>query len=101
MGSQSNNSSNEDTAEFGATRIALLGLIHKMDIRSFFGPKGGAAPAKPAPKKAEEEPSKRRTSTYCVLRTPLISNVVEVGSDWIIIEGRKVLEDSDDEEPVQ
>ncbi|KAK8039249.1 Replication factor C subunit 1 [Apiospora rasikravindrae] len=33
------------------------------DIRSFFGPKGGAAPkpaAKPAPKKAEEDTSKRR-----------------------------------------
>ncbi|KAK7977518.1 Replication factor C subunit 1 [Apiospora saccharicola] len=29
------------------------------DIRSFFGPKGGAAP-KPAPKKAEEDTSKRR-----------------------------------------
>ncbi|KAJ0356544.1 hypothetical protein COL154_001161 [Colletotrichum chrysophilum] len=41
------------------------------DIRSFFGPKGGAPP-KPAPKKAEEPPKSRR--------------------------GRKVVEDSDDEE---
>ncbi|KAI1083957.1 replication factor RFC1 C terminal domain-containing protein [Whalleya microplaca] len=46
------------------------------DIRSFFGPKGGAAPAKPAPKKAQEEPPKRRTK------------------------GRKVVDDSDDDEPV-
>ncbi|KAK1851321.1 chromosome transmission fidelity factor [Colletotrichum chrysophilum] len=41
------------------------------DIRSFFGPKGGAPP-KPAPKKVEEPPKSRR--------------------------GRKVVEDSDDEE---
>ncbi|KAI0833015.1 DNA replication factor C, large subunit [Hypoxylon sp. FL0890] len=46
------------------------------DIRSFFGPKGGAAPSKPAPKKAEEEPSKRRTK------------------------GRMVVDDSDDDEDV-
>ncbi|KAF6838827.1 Replication factor C subunit 1 [Colletotrichum musicola] len=42
------------------------------DIRSFFGPKGGAPP-KPAPKKVEEPVKARR--------------------------GRKVVEDSDDEEP--
>ncbi|KAL0941071.1 Replication factor C subunit 1 [Colletotrichum truncatum] len=41
------------------------------DIRSFFGPKGGAAP-KPAPKKVEEPPKSRR--------------------------GRKVVEDSDDDD---
>ncbi|KAI1295779.1 replication factor RFC1 C terminal domain-containing protein [Xylaria venustula] len=47
------------------------------DIRSFFGAKGGAAPAKPsAPKKADEEPPKKRTKV------------------------RKVVEDSDDEESV-
>ncbi|KAI1344058.1 replication factor RFC1 C terminal domain-containing protein [Xylariaceae sp. FL0016] len=47
------------------------------DIRSFFGPKGGSAPAKPAPKKAEPEPPKKRGK------------------------GRKVVEDSDEEdEPV-
>ncbi|KAI1493042.1 replication factor RFC1 C terminal domain-containing protein [Biscogniauxia mediterranea] len=43
------------------------------DIRSFFGPKGGAAPAKPTPKKAEEPPKKRG-------------------------KGRKVVDDSDDDE---
>ncbi|KAI0436677.1 replication factor RFC1 C terminal domain-containing protein [Xylaria telfairii] len=44
------------------------------DIRSFFGAKGGAAPAKPsAPKKAAAEPSKKRAS-------------------------RKVVEDSDDDD---
>ncbi|KAI1428728.1 replication factor RFC1 C terminal domain-containing protein [Xylaria sp. FL1777] len=47
------------------------------DIRSFFGAKGGAPPAKPsASKKAEAEPPKKRTKV------------------------RKVVEDSDDEEPV-
>ncbi|CAJ2511612.1 Uu.00g072370.m01.CDS01 [Anthostomella pinea] len=48
------------------------------DIRSFFGPKGGAAPAKkPAPKKEAEEPPKKRGRP------------------------RKVIDDSDDEdEPV-
>ncbi|KAF5703296.1 replication factor C subunit 1 [Fusarium globosum] len=43
------------------------------DIRSFFGPKGGAAP-KPAPRKAEELAKSKRTK------------------------GRKVIEDSDDDE---
>ncbi|KAM5365457.1 hypothetical protein ACJZ2D_010992 [Fusarium nematophilum] len=43
------------------------------DIRSFFGPKGGAAPKKPAPKKAEEPTKSRRTN-------------------------RKVVEDSEDDE---
>ncbi|KAK3315346.1 replication factor RFC1 C terminal domain-containing protein [Apodospora peruviana] len=47
------------------------------DIRSFFGPKGGAAPAKPAPKKVEEPPKKGRSK------------------------GRKVIEDSDEEEVVE
>lgn len=42
------------------------------DIRSFFGPKGGAAAPKPAPKKVDEPVKGRRT--------------------------RKVVEDSDDEE---
>ncbi|KAH9907914.1 replication factor RFC1 C terminal domain-containing protein [Xylariomycetidae sp. FL2044] len=47
------------------------------DIRSFFGPKGGAPPAKPAPKKAEPEPPKKRGK------------------------GRKVIDDSDDDdEPI-
>lgn len=32
------------------------------DIRSFFGPKGGAPPPKPAPKKAEETAKKTRGS---------------------------------------
>ncbi|KAJ2985419.1 hypothetical protein NUW58_g5542 [Xylaria curta] len=46
------------------------------DIRSFFGAKGGAPPARPsASKKAEAEPPKKRTS-------------------------RRVVEDSDDDEPV-
>lgn len=45
------------------------------DIRSFFGAKGGAPPAKPsAPKKADAEPPKKRTK------------------------GRKVVEDSDDDD---
>ncbi|KAI0025131.1 replication factor RFC1 C terminal domain-containing protein [Xylariomycetidae sp. FL0641] len=45
------------------------------DIRSFFGPKGGgAAPAKPATKKAVDEPPKKRSK------------------------GRKVIEDSDEDE---
>lgn len=44
------------------------------DIRSFFGPKGGGAPApKAAPKKAAPEPAKGRR-------------------------GRKVVEDSEDED---
>ncbi|KAH7321116.1 replication factor RFC1 C terminal domain-containing protein [Stachybotrys elegans] len=43
------------------------------DIRSFFAPKGGAAPAKPAPKPAQEAPKNKRAS-------------------------RKVVEDSDDDE---
>ncbi|KAI0124501.1 DNA replication factor C, large subunit [Hypoxylon sp. NC0597] len=46
------------------------------DIRSFFGPKGGAAAPKPAPKKAEEDSSKRRTKA------------------------RKIVDDSDDDEEV-
>ncbi|KAI0137256.1 replication factor RFC1 C terminal domain-containing protein [Xylariales sp. AK1849] len=48
------------------------------DIRSFFGPKGGAVPAapKPAPKKTEDDSSKRRGK------------------------GRKVIEDDSDDEPV-
>ncbi|KAI1506498.1 replication factor RFC1 C terminal domain-containing protein [Biscogniauxia marginata] len=46
------------------------------DIRSFFGPKGAAAPAKPTPKKAEEPPKKRG-------------------------KGRKVIDDSDDEAAVE
>ncbi|KAM7206344.1 replication factor C subunit 1 [Rhypophila sp. PSN 637] len=49
------------------------------DIRSFFGPKGGAAPVKPVVKKKEEEPPKRGRP-----------------------KGRKVVEDSDeDDEPVE
>ncbi|KAI6092849.1 replication factor RFC1 C terminal domain-containing protein [Hypoxylon rubiginosum] len=44
------------------------------DIRSFFGPKGGATPSKPTPKKAEDDSSKKRTR------------------------GRKVIEESDEEE---
>ncbi|KAI1846545.1 hypothetical protein JX266_007442 [Neoarthrinium moseri] len=49
------------------------------DIRSFFGPKGGAAPAapKPAPKKTEDESSKRRGK------------------------GRKVIEDDSDDEVIE
>jgi replication factor C subunit 1 len=47
------------------------------DIRSFFGPKGGGAPApKPAPKKAAPEPAKGRRS-------------------------RNVVEDSDDDEVIE
>jgi replication factor C subunit 1 len=34
------------------------------DIRSFFGPKGGAAPAKPAPKKEDDSAKKNRSSEY-------------------------------------
>ncbi|KAI1769646.1 replication factor RFC1 C terminal domain-containing protein [Hypoxylon sp. FL1150] len=44
------------------------------DIRSFFGPKGGATSSKPTPKKAENDSSKKRTR------------------------GRKVVEESDEEE---
>ncbi|KAH7156811.1 putative replication factor C protein [Dactylonectria macrodidyma] len=46
------------------------------DIRSFFAPKGGAPLPKPAPKKAEEAPKSKRTK------------------------GRKVIEDSEDEDEV-
>ncbi|KAK4162215.1 replication factor C subunit 1 [Cladorrhinum sp. PSN259] len=46
------------------------------DIRNFFGPKGGAPPSKPAPKKVEEPAKKPRAK------------------------GRKVVEDSDEEEEV-
>ncbi|KAF5023954.1 hypothetical protein F66182_3992 [Fusarium sp. NRRL 66182] len=46
------------------------------DIRSFFGPKGGAAPPKPTPRKAEELAKNKRTK------------------------GRKVVEDSEDDEDV-
>ncbi|KAK3989555.1 replication factor RFC1 C terminal domain-containing protein [Cladorrhinum sp. PSN332] len=45
------------------------------DIRNFFTPKGGAPPPKPAPKKVEEPPKKRA-------------------------KGRKVIEDSDEDEEV-
>lgn len=34
------------------------------DIRSFFGPKGGAPPPKAAPKKEEEPAKKTRASAY-------------------------------------
>ncbi|KAK4454938.1 replication factor RFC1 C terminal domain-containing protein [Podospora aff. communis PSN243] len=46
------------------------------DIRAFFGPKGGAAPPKPAPKKEEDPPRKGRGK------------------------GRKVIEDSDEDDDV-
>lgn len=61
------------------------------DIRSFFGPKGGSAP-KPAPRKAEELAKSKRTSKPN--NTPFGLN----NGTNIISEGRKVVEDSDDDE---
>jgi hypothetical protein len=48
------------------------------DIRSFFGPKGGAAP-KPAPRKAEELAKSKRTSelTYAPLEFIIVLTMVK------------------------
>lgn len=44
--------------------------IKMPDIRSFFAPKGGAAPPKSAPKKAEEPPKSKRTSEFLSIEFP-------------------------------
>lgn len=62
------------------------------DIRSFFGPKGGAAPAKP-PAAKPEETKQKRTSTYQFRNHDNLAN--------FYVEGRRVVEDSDDDEVVE
>lgn len=62
------------------------------DIRSFFGPKGGAPPAKPPAVKAGETKPKR-TSTSQINNHYNMANVC--------LEGRRVVEDSDDDEVVE
>ena len=62
------------------------------DIRSFFGPKGGAAPApkpaaKPAPKKTEEASSKRRGSMSVDQRrlNSKLTSLQKTGKSWAMI----------------
>jgi hypothetical protein len=45
------------------------------DIRSFFTPKGGAAPA--APKRAEEPPKSKRTSEILLLNLRIIADLYQ------------------------
>lgn len=63
------------------------------DIRSFFTPRGGAAP-KPTPAKSEEPPKGKRTSE--LLRTQFNRDFSKP-----CVEGRRVVEDSDDDEAFQ
>jgi replication factor C subunit 1 len=62
------------------------------DIRSFFTPKGGAAP-KPAPAKSEDTSKAKRTSKA----DPGLAQVLKL---TLGIENRKVIDDSDDDEAV-
>lgn len=66
------------------------------DIRSFFGPKNGATPAKPAPKK-DDDSKKTRSSE----QTLPDSHSSERLLTYCGLEGRKVIDDSEDEEPVE
>ena len=65
------------------------------DIRSFFTPKGGAPAPKPAPKQVDDSAKTKRTSM-----PPYSSVDLNTGADSFA-EGRKVVEDSDDDEPVE
>lgn len=66
------------------------------DIRSFFGPKGGAPPPKPTPKKQEEPAKKGRGSMF-----PGIQAQSWHSRSNTILEGRKVVEDSDEDDAVE
>lgn len=62
------------------------------DIRNFFGPKGGPPPARPAPKPAKDDAKARRNSM--LLQIP----VFQLSSSNVPLEGRMVVDDSDEEE---
>lgn len=65
------------------------------DIRSFFGGKGGAAPAKPAASKKENEPVKKATKTRSSKLRVLLASKLDVADHYT--KARVVLDDSDDE----
>lgn len=64
------------------------------DIRSFFAPKGGAAPKPAAPK--PEPPAKAKRGSESRFEHSCYQLMLT-----IVSEGRKVIEDSDDDEVVE
>lgn len=61
------------------------------DIRAFFTPKGGAAPPKPVAAKPEPPAAKGKRGSELLL---ICKSSIDA---YQFIEGRKVVEDSDDE----